>query len=973
MPFQFTHPGYLVLLPLLVAVAWWAGRLSLASLSRSRRIVANTVRLAILLLLVLALAGFQIVHSSHALCTVFMVDVSASIPSSLQNAALRYIREACDKMRQGDSAAVVAFGADAYVELPPTTAAKLTRIYSCPSPHYTNLAAALRLALASFPREAGRQIVLLSDGNENLGSALDQALMCRTAGVRINTVSLRSKLKAEALLERATTPAEVKQGEPFELKIVASATAAVSGRVRILRNGTYLGERPVQLPPGKALITIPQSVDKPGFYTYEALLDAGPDTRTENNRALACTRVRGKPRVLLLAGLPQQARYLSQAILHHDIEVGVQGPDAIPTNLAAWRNWDAVLFADIPATALVPEQMQMIQSYVRDLGGGFAMLGGEEGFGAGGYFKTPVEETLPVEMAIRKQKVFPSLAVVLIMDTSGSSGMPIDGKEMIRLEAESAIQVVETMQPIDQLGVVVSGEGVDVLAPVRFAEQKLAVERDLSRMQAGGGGIYCRPAMKKAYALMQPVKARIRHIIMLADGSDCDEQEGCDRLAAAMAREKMTFSTVSFGNGPHSAFLQNTAKLGGGKFYLATRASDLPRIFTKDAMLASKSLLVEEPFRPKADPAAEILRGLDLNSMPPLLGYVATTSKSLADQPMKTHKDDPLLATWRYGLGRSLAFTSDAQARWAAHWLGWPGYGKFWSQAARWLVMRGRPTNWQTTVEESHGIGKATVEAINEQGDFINFFDLEAHIIDPGLKTTTLRLEQTAPGRYTCEFQVREVGAYLVNVTAHGKGNSAGQTAAVVVPYPPEYRDLKPNEYLLTQLADTSGGYRDPSPEAIYGGSRVAARFPQDVWLMLVLLAVLLWAGDVAVRRLVLEASAVKRAAVRARNGLAGAWHALRFPGSRRPVAQPTLGHLLRTRQERKQAATPPAQPAQEEAIARAFSAAQTREPSAPRAPIETHSLHPPPPTVTDQPEPEPADTLARLRDAKRRSRERRS
>jgi len=971
MPFQLTHPGWLLVLPPLLGAAWWAGRRTLANLARGRRLVADGVRATVLLLLTLALSGFQVVHSSHSLCTVFVMDVSASVSPELQSAALRYINDACKQMRRDDTAALVVFGSDAYIELPASAALKVSRVYSRPSTTYTDAASAIRLALASFSPGSARQIVLLSDGNENLGAALEQALMCKASGVRLHVVPLRSEVKAEALLERATLPPEVKQGEPFEVKLVASATGAAAGVVRIFRNGRYLGSQQLSLLPGKSLLTIPQSIEQPGFYTYEVLLEAGPDTRAENNRALGFVRVQGKPQVLVLAGVPEQARHLERALSSHDITVKVQGLAGIPTSLNEWRTWDAVVVADVPAVAMAPEQMLMVQSYVRDLGGGFAMLGGEEGFGAGGYFRTPIEETLPVDMAIRKQKVFPSLAVVLVMDTSGSSGMPIDGKMMISLEAESAVQVVETMQSFDQIGAIVSGEGVDVIAPVRQAREKTALVNDLRAMRPGGGGIFCRPAMQTAYEMMRPVEARTRHIIMLADGSDCDEQEGCDAIAAMMKREKMTFSTISFGIGPHTPFLQRVAQIGGGKFYAATRASDLPRIFTKDAMLASKSLLVEEPFRPKADPSAEVLRGLDLKSMPPLLGYVATTPKSLASVPLQTHKDDPLLATWRYGLGRSVAFTSDAQARWAAPWLSWSGYGKFWSQAVRWMLQRGGPTGWNVSVEESKGTGTVTVEAVDRRGEFVNFLDLEAHLVAPELRPQKLPLEQTAPGRYAASFPVREVGAYLLSVTRRGQASEASPTTGVVVPYPPEYRDLEPNEYLLNQLAQTTGGRVEPTPESVYGGDRQAARYPQDVWAFLVLLAALLWPVDVASRRLMIEAQQVRAAGARVRGALERAWRAAAGAGRPQRVGVPTVEQLLRSSQERRAEAQrrpgdawatelrPTAEVRGEARPAGPGSAGEQRRPAEPateEAPAHASSEE---------------DALSRLRAAKRRARTR--
>jgi hypothetical protein len=964
MPFQFTRPEYLLLLPVLLAAAGWAGRNSLASLNRSRLLVANSVRLLLLLLLTLALAGFQLVHSRHTLSTVFLLDVSSSVPAELQKSSLEYIRQACAKMGTEDTAALIVFGADAYVEFPAVTSPKISRVYSLPSPDYTDLAAALRLAFASFSQGANRQIVVFSDGNENIDSALDQALIGKASDIRIDTVALRSEVKSEVMLERATLPGEVKLGEPFEMKLVAVATAPASGRVRLFRNGLYVGEQPVQLLPGKSLVSLPQTLEKPGFYTYEALLEAGPDTRTENNRAMAFVQAQGKPRLLLLAADPENKAPLAKALQVQNIEVSLQGLSALPLTLAEWRNWEAVAFADVPAVAMTPEQMLMAQDYVRSLGGGFAMIGGEEGFGAGGYFKTPIEELLPVDMSIRKQKVLPSLAVMLIMDTSGSSGMVIDGKEMIRLEAESAIQTVETMQAIDQLGVIVSGEGVDVLSPIRYARDISSIKRNISRMQPGGGGIYCRPSMQKAYQLMLPVQARTKHIIMLADGSDCDEQDGCDKLAALMKFKKMTFSTVSFGAGPHTPFLQRVAKIGGGKFYIAKKANDLPRIFTKDAMLASKSLIVEGPFKPRVESGAEILRGLDLDSMPPLLGYVATTPKDLADVPMETHQNDPLLATWRYGLGRSVAFTSDAQARWAAHWLGWSGYGKFWAQTLRWMLKRGAQENWQTRVEENRGIGTITVEAGDDKAGFVNFLDLEATVIKPDLKTEKIRLEQVAPGRYQGEFPIREVGGYLGNVVKSGKSEAVGKTAGLVVPYSPEYKDLKPNDFLLTQLAQVTGGRTEPAPEAIFEQSRRAVSSPQDIWPLLLLLAALLWPVDIAVRRLMIEKSQIKTAAARA-----GSYLSRLMGRTPAPAVTGTIDYLRQSQQARKARVEEQIKPPKAGRFDD-FSGADRPAAEPPQSPGEVDIKYKAKaPMEEPSPASEPQDSLSRLKSAKRRAR----
>jgi uncharacterized membrane protein len=890
MPIEFARPIYLLLLPA-AGFIWWVGRRSLADLSRLRRRLAIGLRVLLLLLIIGALAGARLVRSSRTLCTVFLLDVSDSIPQELRQAGLRYAEEAAKGMKRGDSAALIVFGGEASLELAPCAALRIKRIYSNPDRTRTDISAALRLAMAAFPPRTTKQMVLLSDGNENLGAALEQALAASSARVRLHTVPLRAELKNEALLERASAPSEAKIGEPFELKVVARTRSPIKARLRLLRNGKPGGERLASLAPGRNVITFPQTIGEAGFYSYRVLLEPERDTISENNTVLSFTRVRGKPRLLYVEGQGQLGAPLERALASHDIQVERRGLAGLPTTLAECNHYDALLFSEVPALALHPDQMKLVQAAVRDLGVGFGMLGGEEGFGAGGYFGTAIEETLPVDTSVRKQKVMPSLAVMLILDISGSAGMIEDGVPKIKLEAEAAISVVELLQKIDQVGVIVSGEGVNVLAPVRAASSKGPVISALAGLEPGGGGIYCQPSLQRAYELMRPVKVRVKHIIMLADGTDCDEQGGCREIAAAMRAAKMTLSTVSFGLGPDTAFLEEVARLGGGNFYLANRARDLPRIFTKDTMLMSKSLFVEEPFRPRVAPGEEVTRGIDWETAPPLLGYVATSPKPVASVPLRSHKDDPVLATWRYGLGRSIAFTSDAKARWGAHWLGWRGYGQFWPQVIRWMLRQGTESRLQTLVEIDRGKGQIAVDALDPQQGFLNFLELGATVVTPSLRRVKLRLDQTGPGRYEASFEAREIGAYLVTVSQRKKGRwEAAQTSGAVVSYSPEYGDLKPNDYLLATLARTTGGEVGPPAERVLRQARRGARFPQDIWQILVLAAALLLPFDVAVRRLMLDWRQIQGAFGWTRDLRRGRRGLVRPPA---PAAHPTLGRLL--------------------------------------------------------------------------------
>lgn len=855
---QFTHPAYLLLLPPLVYLAWRLSKASLADLPRGRKMFSLGLRFVILCLIVLAVSGVQVVRSSKFMAVVFAVDISDSVPREKRDQALAYIREAIKHKRQKDYVGLVVFGSDASVELAPDTAAKIDFIHSTPSTSYTDIAQGLGLAVASFPSDASKRIVLISDGNENLGKALDQAAMADTEGITIDTIPITSDVKKEALLDKMITPGKVKIGEPFDLKLIATAKTDSHAQIRLLRNGRPAGVKNVSLSPGKNVLTFQQTINKSGVYSFEALLASDADTMLDNNRAIGSTQVRGKPKVLYIEGKPGQAENLAKALRVSDIEVDTKGESGVPASIDELRDYDSIILSDVPATAMTPDQMKMIEAGVRDLGIGFGMIGGDNSFGAGGYFNTPIEKTLPVDMSIRKQKVLPSLSVVIVIDKSGSMSMEQGGRTKISLANEAAVNVVLLLQPIDKIGVIFCHDTPTTVVPLVSARGKGAINAQISTVTAEGGGITVFPSLQTAYKMIAGSGTRQKHVIMLCDGDDCDQQDGCIPMAAEMKSKGITVTAVAIGDGKDVPFLQQMAAMGGGNFYLTQKAQELPYIFTKDVMLVSKTLLVEEPFRPKVDTTAQVLAGIDWDAMPPLLGYVSTSPKSAAQVPMVSHKDDPIYAQWQFGLGRSIAFTSDAKPRWAVRWLQWPGFTKFWAQAVRWSMKKTSNANFQTTVDIEHAVGHVVVDAVDQEGRFINFLKLEGRLITPDMKSVALRLEQTGPGRYEAEFSARKVGTYTVNVIEKRDKETYTQSCTVTIPYPPEYKDIQTNRRLLERLAAMTGGKIDPKAQDIFKKDAKKARIPTDLWWTLTLLGILLFPLDVAVRRLAMDQSEVR-------------------------------------------------------------------------------------------------------------------
>ncbi|HSE97798.1 MAG TPA: VWA domain-containing protein [Blastocatellia bacterium] len=882
MNLEFTNPVALVLL-LLIPAAVYLARNSLANLSRARSRASLAARLAILLLVVMALAGLRIRTESRDLAMIFLVDVSASVGPEQQQDVLAIINREIERAAPGDYIGVIAFGREPSVELAPTTKEmlgewRIVEISSNPPRDYTDVAAALRLAAAIVPETAAGRFVLLSDGNENLESAAEEAALLRAEGIEIYTRALattseRGRAQSEMAVRDLAAPEMLAEGEAFDLKVTIDSTVDTDATLRIFRNDSLVAERDVRLASsGENVFIVPQRNDQRGFYTYRAEIEAiGSDSFVQNNSRESFTIVEGRPRTLYVSGDAQPSPAITRVLAEGNFDTEIRGPGGMPSALAGFQHYDLVIFDNVPASALTPGQMKMVQSYVRDLGGGFIMIGGDQSFGPGGYYKTPVEETLPVSLDVRQKKHFPSLAIVLVIDKSGS----MSGTKMqLALEAGSA--TVDFLSERDSVGVLAFDDEAVPVVQLKKVEDKKAIINEINAIQPiGGTNMY--PGLKQAYEWLSASDAQIKHVIVLSDGQSQDGDFG--GIARSIRDAGMTLSSVAVGEDADVETMQYISDIGGGRFYATESAESLPRIFTREAFLASRSTIIEEPFMPRLVRPAQATGGIDWSAAPQLGGYVGTAERDQLNSPaitsLVTDKDDPLYAVWQYGIGRSAAFTSDAKPRWASGWMNWPGFGQFWTQAFRDTLRREGSGELSPRVVIEAGRGHIAVEAVSPDGQFKNNLRLRAHVVAPDLSTTDIALEQTAAGRYEAGFPATSRGAYLVSVIEEG-GSSAPVTGAVNS-YSPEFSITSADTNLLERLSEATGG----RVMAIGGDAegaidlferRATKTRPHEIWETLLMLALILLPADVGIRRVHITREQVERA---------GAWVAnrLRRPG----------------------------------------------------------------------------------------------
>ncbi len=898
---RFTDPLYLLLfLPLIGGLAYSYKHIH--GMAKGRKAIAFAIRFFLIGCLIFALAGPESRRPNEGVATIFVLDLSDSISEADRKQAEDFIREATGKLGPKDQSGVVAFGKDAVIEAAPGGKRNLGRILSVVEGSASDLASAIRLASAAFPEGKSRRIVVLSDGNETAGDAIEAAQVAATDWIEIDHVPLGlQERKGEASVVALEAPTEMRTDQPFDLRLIVDSTQEQTAQIDVDRDGVLFKKLNVRLNSGRNSIVVTDGLKEAGFHRYRATLKAQGDLDSRNNVGLGFVAVRGKPRLLVLQE-DIRDQTLVNALAKNGIATDLAGPSTIPTKAEELQVYDAIVFNDINAANFTDQQMKLVQAAVRDSGVGFAMIGGENSFLPGGYYGSRIAEVLPVDLNIRQRKTFPSTSIAIMADASGSMGMPEDGVTKIRLAAKAAEETVKMMSPMDRVGVAGSTDGIEFVAPMQKLENKGAVISQIRKLSVGGGGIYIQPSMLKAEEVLMKENSKVRHFILLADGADSDSQEGAIMTALRMRANKITTTVVAIGDGKDIAFLKKLAAAGGGRYYLAKKASQLPAIFTQDAAVMSRSAIEEGAFIPKMSSGEEILRGISSTGVPPLFAYCLVDTRPLSSVGMRTKKDDALLAKWQYGLGTSLAFMSDAQPRWASQWVPWSGFGTFWSQAARSISRRSTLNNYQVAVRNEGGKGKIDVKAFDRLGNPMTATNATVRVASPDGSFKEINLEQQAPGAYEGSFDSGEIGTYIVTVAEPDpKGGVRTSATGFSLPYPPEYRSYRSNRPLLDRVSKLTSGKELKSPEESFRSIGKPGASITELWPFFIFLAALLLPLDVGVRRIALPLGEI----------LAKAWTWIKSKRGQKAVAsqQVVVGRLHQAK-KRAQTGTGEAQEA---------------------------------------------------------------
>jgi uncharacterized membrane protein len=1049
---EFAQPWWLLLLLLIPVVVWMSFR-SLAGLGPVRRALAIGLRCLLILLLTLALAELRLRRPNDTTTVLFVVDRSLSIPQEINpdeptpvdhrwQRVKRFITEAVARRGSGherDQAGLIVFGRRPRLVLPASDVPRLVlddSILGGVDTSYTDIAAAIKLALASFPEGSAKRIVLLSDGNENLGNAVEQARLAQQNGAQIDVVPLAAgyRNENEVLVEKVEAPPMTEQGARLPIRVLVRSynPRAVIGTLALrqlseghadvpvaIEAGPGVKERGppavVILRPGLNSFSFKQSLEAvQRSYTYEAVFTPieSVNERGEVVRGLAGDRVQnnsasthvvalGRRRVLFVEARdkPNEHDHLIDALQgsgETKFQITKVTSADLPLSAAELgvflSNFDCVALANVPSEELSDEQQEMIRSNTYDQGCGLVMIGGREAFGAGGYQGTPVEKALPVDCDIKSIKVAGKGGLVLIMHASEMD----TGNAMQKQVAKLAIQ---KLAPADMVGMIYYDFNHKWHIPFQtVGTNRGALMRQVDRMQPGDMPDFDNGLQMATKALTNPnYNLATKHVIVISDG---DPQLNNPGFLAQMKAAGVTCSTVGVAThgAPEDQKMRTIANGTGGKAHFPKSPRAIPSIYVREVRLVSQSFLYEQRFTPRLQSATGPADKLSGN-LPPLYGFVRTSLKQSPlvemgiEGPPTLDQRFPILASWQYGLGKAVAFTSDAKSAgervgWDRDWAGSEMYLKFWEQVIGWALRGVETGKLSVSTEYRDGKVRVTVDARDDKNRPMTDLRLHGLVTAPNqqpgeAKPIELKFEQKNSGQYEAEFKAEEAGSYFINAQArrtstqvrNGREVEVEETdsirSGVTLPYSPEFADLESNTALLRRLSEITGGNVYAEDEAtlsdvvrkgeVFRKTAAVAQSPQPIWYWLVLLAGLGLFFDVAVRRIAVEPAEVSSAAAKL-------WTKLRG-GAETEAATPVFIERLKSRKAEIGESLERAR------AARRFDSGAEPAPASRVATADTAAAARPAPPPRPQPSPQaPAagaetdETFSRLMKAKRKA-----
>jgi Ca-activated chloride channel family protein len=678
----------------------------------------------------------------------------------------------------------------------------------------SSVEAGLRLA----SEQPAQNVFILSDGHETQGNALELAGSLAHSGFRLypltptNAAAIQASEGLRITQLSAPLVAPMQKSVEIRASIANRTDAPQRARLEIRHGEKNVYSQNIQVPPGQEMVVISSSdALQEGIHEITAKLTPesaqfGPSSETTYLAS------QSREKILLLSGSSDDSKAIKELLESQAYRLVTFEGNLKTKDLPQPSEFSVVLLNNIPADAIPSSYLAGLESYAKG-GGGLIMIGGNRSFGLGGYKGSAIEKALPVEILppeTVKKRV--NLGVSLVLDKSRSMA----DSSKLDFAKEAAREAIRALKDEDFASVI--GFDASPFVVVEMSSVGQNRERMLDRIGRlfPAGRTNLLPAIDEARRALLRANAGRKHMIVLTDGKIPDEGPFYIELVKQMRIMGITVSTVLLGADADPGMLRTMADQGGGAFYQTSDPRSLPRIFLTDLKVSTGEQTLKENTEFLVRQGSGEIVSTEIRSFPPIRGYVQTKPRDGANLELVAfgmNKAEPLLASWGYGKGKVIAFTSDANGRWSNLWVAWPRFSTFWTNIIDW-TRRGSELDVTTKFDLRTAVQRDSllvdISIFGERAPG----SVQAVVKQPNGKELELNLDTLNTGHYQAKIPEAMAGRHdltlmvdkvaLTPVAFHVSGELFG-----------ERKGLGINTALLYALAEKTGGKVNPTPAEV--------------------------------------------------------------------------------------------------------------------------------------------------------------
>lgn len=837
------EPGWLLLLlPLAITFPMLRGSRFLRGL-----------HLAAAVLIILAMTQPELKVDSQRGRLLVVCDRSESMPGG-SDARAGEVIDILEKTRpSGSELGVVAFGRKVAVEQSPAEG-KFGGFITAIDPGGSRLAEAIQTSLSMVEPNASARVLVLSDGQVDRPTLETVANEAAAQKIAIDYRHLGRSQAGDIAIERFELPQMAAARESYMLTawVVADREREVDFTLR--SDDKILAQGKQKLRPGRNRLTFRDVAADAGVRAYELVIDDPEDTIRENNRGRAVVSVHGpKPILHVTEGTTRLASLLREGGL--DVE-SITGEELQTrgVDLATLGRYSSIILENVGADRLGPVGMETIRDWTTQTGAGLWLSGGKNSYAVGGYYRSALDPILPLSMELRKEHRKMGVAIVVVLDRSGSMTAPAGtgGKTKMDLANLGTAQVYDLMtHGMDEFSAIAVDSAPHVVVPLTLVDAARSAKSKILKIESTGGGIFVYEGLKAAVQELKKSQASVRHIILFADAADSEEPGEYVKLLGACRAAGITCSVIGLGTKSDcdAKLLEDVAKLGNGRAFFSNQPSDLPRLFAQDTFVVARNSFVDEPTAIRSTAGLTTLTGEAFPSIPGLGGFNLTSLRRDATLEIVAEDEfkSPVLASWQSGLGRVLCYTGELDGKYTGPIGTWPEAGKLLTTLGRWVAGIDQPLPpemlaVQQVVGETNRV-RVYLDPDRRGEPFKQMpkvHVLQSHSGEsPQSETYAMRWE--TPDILQADVPLVSNEVMLATVDVPEVGRAA--LGPVCLPYSPEYRPRPAGEGLenLKLLAKKSGGIQRTDLASIWGDLPERPRFTSLVpWLALAAVTLIL-------------------------------------------------------------------------------------------------------------------------------------